>query len=305
MSARDAGNSISLRRSLFLRFSALATGCVALLTLGYIMFGLQPVAERIARSHFNTSVEKVDSALSHLFKPAVAQLGISRKWAIDPGFDIDRPDDFNRLFKPVLQEFPQITSVVAGDTAGHGWLLLELPGGHWRNRLTDVPQRGKVQHFIDWDAAGESVQRDEIIDYDARLRPWFTRAMSYPADGNVYWTPPYTFFTTKDPGITGSSRVDLPDGRSLVIGFDIKLLDISRITAALAVGIRGSAMVISSDELLLGMPRTSRNTSDNAIRAAVLKPVAALGIAPVSDAVSQWRNMGRQTVAEFRYISSG
>ncbi len=290
---------------MFLRFSALAAGSVALLALGFFTIGLQPVVERIARSHFNTAVEKVDSALGHLFKPVVGMIGISREWARDPGFDINRTDDFNRLFQPVLRQFPQITSVVAGNTLGHGWLLLQLHGEQWRNRFTDVARRGKVQRFVNWDATGRKIQSEEIIDYDARKRPWFQLAMSGPADGRVHWTAPYTFFTTKDPGITGSSRVDLPGGQSFVVGFDIKLLDISRITTELSVGIRGSAMVLTRDGRLLGLPHSARGEDDDAIRKVVLKPVESLNIPAITSAVAVWRNRGQTAASELRYSSGG
>lgn len=297
--------SISLRQSLFVRFGVLITVTVVLLTVGYAAFGLQPITERIARSHFNATAEKVDGELAKLFEPVIGLLGIARAWALHPGFDINHTDDFNRLFQPVLRQFPQVTSVVAGNTAGHGWLLLELPDNRWRNRFTDVPNRGKLQRFIDWDAEGKASVREETVDYDARNRPWFKGAMSAPADGRVHWTQPYTFFTTKDPGITGSTRVDLPDGGSFVIGFDIKLMDISRATAALTIGSRGGAMVLTADELLLGLPHSNRGATDEVVRASVLKPVDILGMPAVTAVVEAWRKAGKTAASDLRFEAGG
>lgn len=298
-------SSISLRQSLFLRFGTLATVTMALLTLGYAAFGLQPVAERTALSHFSTAVEKVHGELDRMFDPVVGLLGISREWARHPGFDINRTEDFNRLFQPVLRQFPHLTSVVAGNTVGHGWMLLELPDNRWRNRFTDIPRRGKLQRFIDWDPQGKPTVREESVDYDARIRPWFRGAMSTPANGSVHWTEPYTFFTTKDPGITGSTRIDLKDGTSFVIGLDIKLLDISRTTAALPVGNSGGIMVITGDGRLLGLPRSERGADDNAIRSAVLKPVDILGIPAASAVVAAWVKAGKTAATDLRFVSGG
>ncbi len=300
-----ATRSTTLRRSLFLRFGALAAGSVALLGLGYVLFGLQPVAERIARSHFSAAVQRVDSDLDQLFNPIVGLLGISREWVLHPGLSVDRPDDFNRLFQPVLRQFKQLTSVVAGDTRGQGFLLLELPDGRWRNRFTDVPRSGKQQRFVDWHESGAKVVRHEISDYDPRTRPWFKSAMSGPDNGQVHWTEPYTFFTTKDPGITGSSRVDLPDGRSFVIGFDIKLLDITRITAGLTVGKRGSAMVLTNDGKLLGLPNSDLGAGADVVRATVLKPVEVLGVPALTNAIARWNSVGKVAATELRYTAGG
>lgn len=283
----------------------LVTGTVVLLTLGYAVFGLQPVAERIARGDFSATADRIDNELEHMFRPVVRLLGISRDWAQQPGFDINHTESFNSLFKPVLRKIPHLTSVVAGNTIGHGWMLLELPDNRWRNRFTDVPKRGRLQRFVEWDADGKAVTREEAVDYDARMRPWFKLAMSAPADGRVHWTEPYTFFTTRDPGITASTRADLPDGQSFVIGLDIKLLDISKITMAMAPGGHGGAMVITDDGRLLGIPRGGRELNEDTLRTAVLKPVESLGIAPAADAVARWRSEGKTAVSDLRFMSGG
>jgi diguanylate cyclase len=293
----------SLRRSLFLHFAALTVFSVALLVLAYVLFALKPMAERIARSQFVTAVEKIDSELGLFFRPVATLVSLSRDWATHSGFDNDNGEDFNGMFMPMMRKMPQVTSVVAGDTQGHGWMLLKLPDGQWRNRFTDVKRHGQRQRFIEWDGKGSTASREEIIDYDARTRPWFTLAMSAPADGRVHWTEPYTFFTTRDPGITASSRVDLPAGGSLVIGFDIKLLDISRITAPLVLGSGGSAMVITNDGRVLGMPRTGRGFSDDVVRDAVLQPVEALGITAATDVVNEWRRRGQSAATDLSYVS--
>jgi two-component system sensor histidine kinase/response regulator len=51
-------------------------------------------------------------------------------------------------------------------------------------------------------------------DYDARERPWFKGAMALP-DDRVFWTEPYIFFTTKEPGITAAMRWTGADGSTM------------------------------------------------------------------------------------------
>ncbi len=280
---------VSLRSSLFLRFGLLVTAAVALFALGHLQFGVRPVVLNIAESHFDVATARVEGALQDLFSPAENLIGIARKWALSPGFSVDRPEEFNLLFLPVLTQLPQFTSVVAGTTRGEGWLLLQLPEKRWLNRLTDIPLWGEQNHFIEW---GEDAPRKEYrktLDYDPRLRPWFSLAMKGGADSPPRWTPPYTFYTTRDPGITVSGRTLRPDGESLVVGIDIKLLDISRATTSIGVGKSGFVLVLTSDGRVLGLPRPMENAGEEHARRALLRPVEELKIDPVDKGMERWR----------------
>lgn len=291
-----------MRRSLFLRFSLLVAGAMLLFALAYVQFGLRPVVERIAESHFTAAAEKMNASLKALFDPVDTWVGVARQWALSQRFDENRSEDFNRLFMPVLKQLPQFTSVVAGTADGRGWMLLENPDGTWMNRFTDIPARGNVQLFMDWGSDGSKRLRLESKDYDPRTRPWFKGALAVPA-GSTYWTDPYVFFTTGDLGMTASTAMTLPDGETLALGIDIKLQDISRVTAQLTVGTHGFASVMTGDGRLLGLPRTSTPLNAGQIRALVLQPVAALGN-PVMDAgMDRWQRAGRPTGQVLRFTA--
>jgi diguanylate cyclase (GGDEF)-like protein len=300
---QGSGRPVSLRRSLFISFALLALISVGLAALGYMRFGLRPVVENIAASHFNAAAEKVNASLTHLFRPVEKMVGLSLHWAAAPDFFGISPREFNRFFQPILKSNSQISSVVAGATSGRGWMLLELPEGRWRNRFTDIQSRGRRQQFIDWWADGTSSERFEEVDYDARERPWFKAAMRGDADGTIHWTKPYTFFTTRDPGITGSSRVDFSKELSLVIGFDVKLLDISRMTGGLTVGRNGYVMVMTTDGRVLGLPRPVFAGDDDKLRQLSLQPVESLNLVPLNMSVGEWRRTG--TVQIVRHTENG
>jgi diguanylate cyclase (GGDEF)-like protein/PAS domain S-box-containing protein len=295
----------SLRKSLFFRFGVLVTGAVALFALGYVFLGVRPVVMRIADSHFAVAAEEVEASLNRIFSPAESLIGVASRWAVEPGFAVDRPKEFNRLFRPVLEQMRQITSVVAGTTDGQGWMLLKLPDGRWRNRMTDIPGHGKEQHFIEWRDGSPEKEYREVVDYDPRDRPWFRGAMTAAGENRVHWTEPYIFFTTRDPGITVSSRSELADGRSLVVGFDIMLLDISRATSAVKVGEHGYVLVLTPDRRVLGLPRSTAPVDDDRIRQNVLRPADALGSAPVNAGLGQWQSESRPAARILRFSAEG
>jgi PAS domain S-box-containing protein len=280
----------SLRSTLFLRFGLLGVGAVLLFTLAYILFGLFPLVNQIAASHFDTTIETANGLIRESLLSAENVVRIASGWSGPQGFAADQPEEFNDLFSPVLQKIPQATSIVAGTTDGLGWMLLQLPDGSWHNRFTNIPARGNEQLYYNWQDDHLLQRYYKRVDYDPRQRLWFKIAMAAPADGRAHWTAPYTFFTTGDPGITVSTRRDLPNNLSLVVGIDLKLKDISSISADLSVGKRGYVLVLTDEGNLLGLPRSTVLPPGSGSRDVILKPAEELGLEPVNAALGLWRD---------------
>lgn len=301
MAPRHPG--VSLRKTILLRVLLLVGGSSLVVTLGFIALGLLPVLERVAASEFQLATERVEARLRQTFEPYERLLEISAGWFGGRAPDVDDPAQFNRYFMPLLSASPHVTSVVAGTSSGQGWMLLQQADGGWRNRLTDIPGRGALQHFIDIAGDGRATSRWERVDYDPRSRPWFVGAASRASPGSVHWTRPYTFFTTGDPGITVSLRNTLSDGRDFVIGFDLMLRDLSLTTIGARVGERGMALIITDDGLVLGLPNRPEGLSAAAWFKRVLQPAGALGVDVVSAAVAEWSHADGESFRVRRFVS--
>ena len=151
-------------------------------------------------------------------------LEMSRLWLAGEAPDLESPEAFNRLFQPVLEASPQITSVVAGTSTGQGWLLLAANRWNLAQPNDRRAALGSTDTCLLTASPDGSITREwREQDYDPRQRPWFQVGMAGAATGLMGWTAPYVFFTTGDPGITASLGMPMADGRSLVIGFDLKL----------------------------------------------------------------------------------
>ncbi len=297
-----------LRSAILIRVSLLIAATVLLVATGFVAFGLLPMTERIAQSQFNVAATRVEAGLNSMFAPAGNLLEMSRGWIEGEAPDLENPAAFNRVFQPVLRSLPQVTSVVAGTSTGQGWLLLEQGGDRWRNRMTDVPRTGKRHLFIDHQPDGGVVREWREVDYDARKRPWYLAAMKEDGKTSAQmarWTSPYIFFTTGDPGITASTRMQLKDGRDFVIGFDLMLRDLSQTTMQSPVGQDGLALVLTDDERVLALPAMPAGASNTDWLKKVLKTAPELGLAPVTDALTSWRTAGRTGTEVMNYSSGG
>jgi diguanylate cyclase (GGDEF)-like protein/PAS domain S-box-containing protein len=298
----ETTSRVTLRRSLYWRFCALVVGAIVLFSAGYAIFGLRPMVPLIASSQFGIATSRVEASIDRTIQPIDQLMRAARGWAMAPGFDVERVDDFNALFRPVIEAIDPVTSIVAGTSDGQGWLLLAYPDGSWRNRMTDRSRWGNIQHFIDRSASGQTTERREPVDYDPRDRPWYQHAMATPANGKVHWTAPYVFFTTGAPGVTASTRVDLPDGRSMAIGFDILLSDLSHETSGIKVGASGYSLILTDDGRILGLPRRAAGWSEEAFQASILKSYEDLNIAAVTASVRQWHSEARPQERVLRFV---
>jgi diguanylate cyclase (GGDEF)-like protein len=296
---------VSLRDMILSRVSFLVTATTFLVGAGFVLFGLLPMADRIAGDQLNSAAARVEAGLAAVFSPPTSLLEMSRGWLAGEAPDLETPEAFNQLFKPLLESSPQITSVVAGSSTGQGWLLLQQADGSWRNRMTDIPRWGERHLLIDHFAEGRTSRYWETRRYDARQRPWFEIALAGGNDLGVHWTAPYTFFTTGDPGMTVSTLIRLKDGRDFVLGFDLMLRDLSQSTLHASVGKQGLALVVTDDARVLAMPAAPDSVNETEWLQHILKPVDDLGLKPVSAALATWQRAGRTGDGVLSYESGG
>jgi len=294
-------------RQLMLRRVGLLMGITALLVAGcFFWFGMRPMAQAMASQQFDSAAERVDAGLSAFFAPPVRLLAMSRGWINGQAPDLASPQTFNALFKPVLEEYGQVTSVVAGSSDGQGWLLLKQAAGAWRNRMTDMGRWGLQRHWVlEQDARGSTHTFWSDLSYDPRQRPWYQGALAMPTAQSVHWTMPYTFFTTGEPGITASTRMRLADGRDFVLGLDLTLRDLSKLTLGANVGVGGLALVLTDDERVLSLPAKPATETLVAWQQHLLKPATALGLAAVTQGLQRWREAGRPSGEVLAFRSAG
>ena len=302
----DSAAPISLSRLILTRVSALVAASSLIIAAGFVWFGLLPMAERTAEVQFDAATTRVKTDLNILFAPATSLLNMSRGWLAGQAPDLNSPAAFNHLFQPMLEGSTQITSVVAGTSTGQGWLLLHQGDGSWHNRMTDIARWGNERHLLlDRLADGQTNSHWSNQSYDPRQRQWYQAATAAGGTNAVQWTPPYTFFTTGDPGITASTLMRLSDGRDFVLGFDLMLRDLSKSTGQAVIGKHGMALVVTQDERVLALPARPTSVAEAAWLKNILKPVAELGLLPVTDAFAGWHSGGDKTGRVLHYASGG
>jgi adenylate cyclase len=358
----------SIRWSLIRNLGLLVLGIGAAMLASTFWFASRAV-EDLSQAVLERTTDRTETELRRFFTPPRANLRIARDWGRRGLLTGATPRALNRLLIPMLEAYPQVSSLMIADDTGLEHLILRR-GERWFVRIVRVDRWGRRSRQMLWSDAETLVSdQEKELDYDPRKRPWYRGAVgalrarrrasqgasqgvsggatqgvsggatqgvsggasqgvsgggsqgaSQGVSGGgsqgasegelpVHYTAPYTFFTTKDPGITlstaypigdtgGAGEEGATDARRQVVAFDVLLTDISRFTTALAVSRRGKAFVLTDDGRTVGLPRDARFSDEGglaAIKAHVLRPPAKLGIPAVAAATRHWRRRGKPT----------
>ncbi|MGI9335133.1 MAG: serine/threonine protein kinase, partial [Gammaproteobacteria bacterium] len=199
-------------------------------------------------------------------------------------------------------------------------------GARMRVRERDPARWGHRFRVTYWSDLRTQVGEEEwqTLDYNPHTRPWYRGAVglleelsSSPeyAQGDdsdahghrlpKFWTKPYTFFTSQEPGITAAGAWKDEQGKVTVFGMDVLLLDISRFTTDLQVGENGFAFVLDEDDRLVGLPRHAQYEEPAALRSSVLTPSSLSGTPALEQVVFDWQARGRPRADVFSLDAPG
>jgi len=288
-----AASGVSVRASLLFRAFLIVVMALGIFAISTYAFIVAPTIERLADTQMRQTAGELGSRVQRLLATVEITLNTSRHWGLNNSLTLDQVEKFNEFFFPVIENHPEISSVLVAHESGREILLL-YADGKWINRLSDPQRWGKKTTWLTW-SGNRILEKTEIIerDYDARKRPWFGGAMALARDEDVFWTSPYIFFTTKEPGVTAASRWTASDGSRYVVAHDVKLLDLSHFTRQITAGTSGVGMLLDDAGQLVGVPRAERFSSDDEIKKAVLKPLAEQGLPLLAEGWRRWSEQGR------------
>lgn len=263
---------------------------------------------RLERNHLSqlligTAADGLETELEVLLQPVRGSLLGAADWAEAGRLDTDDPETLTSFFLPLIDGYPVISSVLRADTLGNEYMLLRLEDG-WRVR---VAKPGEAAFFQKLDPTGKVVRTwTETIDYDPRKRPWFQGASTSPDE--IVWTDPYTFFTTKQPGMTAARTAKSPAGRDFVIGVDMLLTDLSEFTMRMPNTEHGEqhgkVFVLDAQHRVIGLPRSPKFDDEAAQLEAVLQPLGEIGEPISAEALRTWSD-GDMKAEPFRIEASG
>ena len=153
----------SIRRALLLRFTALIIIAFAIFAVGLYFMIVRPAAHDIAAGEMRRVATEVDAEFRDLVGQADRLLSTARGWARSGEFDLFNVAGFNRLFMPVLESRPLLSSAYVTDGEGRQVLLERGADGAWANRLADPRNWGTKRRQMSWRESGAPVRDAELF----------------------------------------------------------------------------------------------------------------------------------------------
>jgi len=286
---------VSFKKPGFANSLILRIGLLILLALAAFTFSLyhligRPTVDNLAKTQMERAAEQLEARFARLLKTVEITLRSSQGWGKNGDLDQDQLLRFNEFFFPIIANHGEITSVIFAHESGREILLLMTDDGRWLNRISNPEAWGNQTYWITWNAQRE-IEKVELRErnYDARERPWFKGTMALPDDRSVFWTEPYIFFTTKEPGITAGMRWQAKDGSRYVIAHDVRLIDIAEFTTRLDFSPQGKAALFLKEGRIIAPPRDPRFASRPAINEALLKTADELALPELAEGFTQWQ----------------
>ncbi len=278
-------NSLIMRIGLLILLALIAFAAAL-----YQLIGM-PTVDRLARSQMELAAGQLEARYTRLIKTVEITLRSSQGWGRNSDLDLDGLLRFNEFFFPIIAHHDEITSVVFAHESGREILLLMTKEGRWINRISNPEAWGTQTYWITWDTKRQ-IERVEMRErhYDARERPWFKGALALPDDNTVFWTEPYIFFTTREPGVTASMRWRAADGSNYVIAHDVRLIDIAEFTTQMDISPRGKAALFLKEGRMIALPNDPRFTDRQSIQDALLKTPEELGFPELASAFQAWQD---------------
>jgi len=258
----------------------------------------RPAAARYAEHLQQQTTEQVFVRINTLVDQSERALLTFRDWGLNGILTADDHVSLNRILTPFLQQRSTVSSAHIATESGREILLLKAGNRIWKNRITDVANKGTQQRWLEWSDNRQPVKEEiKEQDYDPRKRPWFKGAMS-SQPGQIFWSAPYIFQTTGEPGITLSIRwTHEKTGQSMVVALDLLLFDLTQFTNQLTHAEHGYAALLTDDGKVLGLPRHELFNTPEAIKRSVLQEPAKIGLHLLDAGFNQWRQNNSGTDA--------
>ncbi len=293
---------LHLYRPLVRRLAAVFV-VTSVLVLAALLFFDERLVKRTSAALISNVADGVEHNLQEVFGSKSELLMIAMEQVENIPLSVETPDDelFQRL-APFLRSYPMLDSINVADTAGNEYALIRDDKGFQSRRIdASAPGTARWQQLRD----GQPVETwERSTDTSPVERPWFKGAIQHEP-GSRFWTEPYSFLTTEEPGISVSTRWTPDDaGPDHVIAVNISLVDITGMTLALHPSQNGLTFVFGEQGRVFGLPRNERFDDDRSILAASLLPLDQLGIPTIDRAVDKWNEMGGSETV-FAYTGPG
>jgi len=290
----------NIRSDLFLQIAITILVAIVLFSFAVYRFMIVPSSNQLAERELRLASENIKGTVQTFFSATEQQLTLMRDYASKGYLTLDDAGKFNQFVLPIINHNQQISSIMLARIDAREIILFKDDNG-WRNRITDPKQMPGQAQWTYWNFADQLLKEEQLVsDYDCRIRPWFSGALS-ERENTVFWTSPYMFFTQGKLGITASMRYSDERGTPYVLAMDVSLTDISAMTQSITVGKTGFIAIFDASGEMVGLP--AQQAFQNSDGTPTNKMLDVTAIPTIATGYQQW-SQSEQKLNENIYYKS-
>ena len=234
----------------------------------------------------------VKKRFSRFVEPIETYLAMGAEWGKSGMLVEMNEQELTRMFIPMLAISPTISALMIADSTGEEFFL-KRDEGQWFTRRSSGDKKTRQASWRSWHDGNHPLRAwSETIDYDPRLRPWFTEVQGRER-GTLNWTEPYHFFTGGRTGVTASIAWQHPAQETFsVMALDLLEDDLLAFLNNLRIGDHGHITLIEEDGSIIAHNKSDR-LKEQDVRA------------PVARAVEIWNSGNRQETSALEFRVNG
>ena len=291
-----------IRKDLFQQIALVFS--LAILVFAVVVYHLiiLPAADRMAENELTMTADRIQNTVKSYFTEIENHLDLLTEYASQGYFVSDQPEAFQRFVAP-LMKYNQSHYAFRLAREDSREVALFKNGDGWSTRYTYPTQLPGVEQWTHWDRNNLTLGRETLpSDYDCRTYPGFIGALSQQGTNAPFWSSPYSFRTSTEPGISASVRFTANSGVRYVLSIDTAVSDISSMTRYISVGKSGFIALFDAAGAIVGQP--ARHADSQGVFAA--NTIASVRDLPqVFPAYEQWGSAGRRVNENMLYQVDG
>jgi class 3 adenylate cyclase len=271
----------------------------ALVTLFVMYQNLRSTVDNMSTIMIQDRLDLTAQELSNIFDPInqeLEKLSSQGKKGLFP--NIKDQQQLNKIFMPLVKHSPSVSSIMLANEQGDEYMLLNSDSV-WITRITTCgsEKNPPINYIWQENPSGEDrilTSAEHNTMYDPRARPWYKLALENEADA-YSWTSPYTFFTTKEPGITASTRwIEKTTAQNYTIGLDVLISDLSEFSTTIDITENGKVIILTDDYRVIGLPKDPKFIEPESRTHYILKKLPELDLPVLNAAIEQIQNGNEQ-----------
>lgn len=251
--------------------------------------------EEVTQKLINNTVSITQEKLNAFFNPVKHSIFAQKQQIKQSFFDTFNDQKLVQFFTPVIQQFPQISSVGYYIEGGHEFDILPVDSNIWDTRNVYVDRYGKIEFWKKWKLENDQFklinQWEDTLKVDPRVRPWYKKIINKSQDSHIAWTKPYRYITNHKIGMTSSIKWK-QNNQLNILAYDITLDDLSKFTSEYKISENGFIFLMDRNFQMIGLPKHRQVRVKNINNCMLLTKANQIKIPLLKTLFKQWKIKG-------------